>query len=298
MELSTHAPQIRPSFMLFGGAGAVAVAVAVAARQAGASSAKASSSPPPNTTTPPDHHPHTHLHLSSSTHLSLPHHSHSPPSPPPPSIIHTPSPLAPGRTTHQHRPTTRRCKRSLHIIHHGQVIENACCCPRHGWRRRCSSAGKSCFLIWCRNAMVLACPCMRTCNPPAGYRKSYPSVPYTWSLARHFLSRDELADELRLPQACFAPAVQQEACHRNRGNARLCYLHQHSRCIEQDNTYATHNNLKYAEKKKEVRPISGRRGQLQRRDKILRRRHGLLSIFAFNSRTSRDPRACGSPSQT
>lgn len=99
LELSTHAPQIRPSFMLFGGAGAVAVAVAVAARQAGASSAKASSSPPPNTTTPPDHHPHTHLHLSSSTHLSLPHHSHSPPSPPPPSIIHTPSPLAPGRTT-------------------------------------------------------------------------------------------------------------------------------------------------------------------------------------------------------
>jgi len=29
---------------------------------------------------------------------------------------------------------------------------------------------------------------------------------YTWSLLRHFLSRDKLAGELQLPQACFAPA--------------------------------------------------------------------------------------------
>lgn len=61
---------------------------------------------------------------------------------------------------------------------------------------------------------------------------------YIWSLARRFLSRDELAYEPQLPQACFAPAVQQEACHRNRGNARLRYLHQRSRRIEFDIRYA------------------------------------------------------------
>ena len=29
---------------------------------------------------------------------------------------------------------------------------------------------------------------------------------YTWNLLRHFLSRDQLAGELQLPQAGFAPA--------------------------------------------------------------------------------------------
>jgi hypothetical protein len=61
----------------------------------------------------------------------------------------------------QYPPTTRRI-RSLHIIHHGSAIENACCCPRNGWRRRCSSAGKSCVFVLFRNTIVLACSCKRT----------------------------------------------------------------------------------------------------------------------------------------
>ena len=66
---------------------------------------------------------------------------------------------------------------------------------------------------------------------------------YVWTSARHFLSRNRLADELRLPQACLAPAGQQARCHRSRDNAPLRYmhlhLHQHSRRIETDIRYAS-----------------------------------------------------------
>ena len=65
------------------------------------------------------------------------------------------------------------------------------------------------------------------------------SVSILGFLARHFFSRDELADEMRFPQAYFAPTGRQARCHRNRGNARLRYLHQHARRIENDMHYAS-----------------------------------------------------------
>jgi hypothetical protein len=221
--------------------------------------AKASSSPPPTTTTPP--------------YTTLP----------PPlldSPISTPShPFAssaaldypysiatcarPQDAHLQHQPTTRRT-RSLYIIRHGSAIENACCRPRNGWRRRCSSAGKSCFLILSRNTMVLACSSMRT-------RPNQPTIKMSKELfvcilfSEHgdqrqrldgdFLSRDEHADKLCLPWICFAPAILHARGHRNGGSARLRYSHRHSRRIE--TTYTTHHTFKHAEKTRETEPIPG-----------------------------------------
>ena len=232
--------------------------------QASGSSAKASSSPPPNTSTTTTHSP----LLPSSTHLSPPHHN-PPPPPPPPSIISSSPPLAPRRVTpafNTHLPITRRRTRSLHILHHGSVIENACCCPRNGWRRRCSSAGKSCFMISHHDTMVLACPCMRTRNPPSEYRKSYRSV-YLESGSALLVSRSTArwtAVASSLLCSCWLASM---VSSQQRQRKLVCIsIHGASKT-----TYATNYNLKHAGTTKEATSIPGRGGQLQRSDNVLQR---------------------------
>lgn len=101
---------------------------------------------------PEHHHPkpdHRHRPLTAPPNTHRPHlpshHHFHPPCPP-----RLPYPYAtaladgPDSARSCHQTATRR-RRSLHITHHGSLIENACCRPRHGWRRRCASAGKSCF---------------------------------------------------------------------------------------------------------------------------------------------------------
>lgn len=97
--------------------------------------------PPPSTPLDLDHHPPPHLNT-------------PPPPPPPPLLRHHPH-----LTHHPHQstylflvlttkptadaaPPILRRNHSLHIIHHGPLIENACRRSRNGWRRWCSSAGK------------------------------------------------------------------------------------------------------------------------------------------------------------
>lgn len=223
---------------------------------ASGSSAKASSSPPPTTTTTP---PYTTT-------------THPPPTSPPPltylhlittstTVLDYPYIVSacarPQYTRLQYRPNTRRRTRSLHIIHHGSVIENACCCPRNGWRRRCSSAGKRYFMILCRNTMVLALSLYADLQPTIRIPIERAMDQYTWSTARGLLPRDELVDELRLPRACFAPAGQPARCHHNRGKAPVVLVICISIHGASKTTYAAHHNLKHGEETEEIRPIPG-----------------------------------------
>ena len=243
------------------------------------SSAKASSSPPPPNTTPPytthHHHPSTspprltylrpitiHHFLHHRPRLSLTRHHLRPAASHPP-----PTPAF--NTRLQHPPTTRRRTRSLHIIHHGSVIENACCCPRNGWRRRCSSAGKSLFSILCRDTTVLACPCMRTYNPSSGYRKSYRPVYLEFASALLVLrptGRRAAVASSRLCSCWLASMVLSQQRQRKLVLAICISIHGASKT-----TYATSHNLKHAETTKGATSIPGRGGQLQRSDNVLRR---------------------------
>ena len=222
---------------------------AALSRQASGSSAKASSSPPPNTT-PPYTTTHSPL-LSSSTHLSPPHHN-PPPPPPPPSIISSSPPLAPRRVTpafNTHLLITRRRTRSLHIIHHGSVIENACCCPRNGWRRRCSSAGKSYSMILFRNTVVLALSLH-------AHLQSTIRIPKELSISilGVWFGTSCLAINCPVDCGCLKPALlllvsKHGVIATEATQARLRYLHQHSRRIE--------NNIRYKSQSQACRNDKG-----------------------------------------
>ena len=271
-----------------------------AAAQASGSSAKASSSPPPNTTTTPPNttHPLTHPPLLLDSPIST---SSQPPTSSTTALdypYHVNTCARPYHARLQHRPTTRRRTRSLHITNHGSVVENACCCPRNGWRRRCSSAGKSCFFILCRNTMVLACPCLSL----RAHMQSTIRMPKELSISilGFWLATSCLATKWPMRCGCLKPALLLLVGKHGviATEATLVF----AVCISihgaSKTTYATHHNLKHAEETKEARPIPVRGGQLQRTDNVLRRKHGLTSIPASTSRTSRNPRACGPRYQT
>lgn len=149
----------------------------------------------------------------------------------------------------QRQPTTRRPYTLAHIIHHGSVIENACCCPRNGWRRRCSSAGKSCFLILCRITMVLACPCMRTCI--------YHQIPKElWiSILGVCLATSCLATNNLMSCGCLEPALLLLVSipDANRGNACPRCMFMYSPCCPR----RTENDIRYASQSQVCRRDEG-----------------------------------------